>query len=153
MEIISRKDAHAKGLKRFFTGKPCRRGHIRERNVKTGACLGCLSHYAREYSSKYDAPSDAMVKLTFHVSPDQSATIEAFIALCGVARARGIPMPLVPNADDIATVNTMIQMLQPATVAPPPVPAQVQSEPNAKHAMWVRIHGREVADQMLAQGL
>jgi hypothetical protein len=32
-EIIVRKEALAKGLKGFFTGKPCKRGHVVERRV------------------------------------------------------------------------------------------------------------------------
>lgn len=41
MEIISCKDAKKKGLKRYFTGKPCKHGHISERFVASNACLKC----------------------------------------------------------------------------------------------------------------
>lgn len=41
MEIISCKEAKAKGLKRYFTGKPCKRGHVAERYTATGNCLQC----------------------------------------------------------------------------------------------------------------
>lgn len=41
MEIISRKEAQALGLKRYFTGKPCGKGHIAERYVSDTACLQC----------------------------------------------------------------------------------------------------------------
>jgi hypothetical protein len=37
-----RVDAHAAGLKRFFTGEPCKYGHITERRVSDNACLGCV---------------------------------------------------------------------------------------------------------------
>jgi hypothetical protein len=30
LPIISCKEAKARGLKRYFTGKPCKRGHIAE---------------------------------------------------------------------------------------------------------------------------
>ena len=41
-EIISRKEAKAKGLKRFFTGKPCpSKGHISERLVSNRGCCEC----------------------------------------------------------------------------------------------------------------
>lgn len=39
-EIILRKDAERLGLKRYFTGKPCKRGHISEYFVK-GSCCTC----------------------------------------------------------------------------------------------------------------
>lgn len=40
--IISRADAEAAGLKRFFTGEPCRNGHVSERRVGgDGSCFVC----------------------------------------------------------------------------------------------------------------
>ena len=40
--IISRREAREQGLKRYFTGKVCPSGHIVERFVSNGACVGCL---------------------------------------------------------------------------------------------------------------
>jgi hypothetical protein len=40
LQIISRKEALSLGLKRYFTGKPCRHGHVSERWVD-GGCVGC----------------------------------------------------------------------------------------------------------------
>lgn len=39
--IILRKEALEKGLKRYFTGKACKRGHISERVVGNGNCCEC----------------------------------------------------------------------------------------------------------------
>ena len=39
--VISFKDAKAQGLPRYFTGTPCKRGHISERYTKTGNCIQC----------------------------------------------------------------------------------------------------------------
>jgi 5-methylcytosine-specific restriction endonuclease McrA len=41
--IISKEDAKTRGLKRFFTGKPCRQGHISERLTNCGHCKACLT--------------------------------------------------------------------------------------------------------------
>ena len=41
MEIISREESVSKGLKRYFTGKPCKRGHISERYVSSPTCTAC----------------------------------------------------------------------------------------------------------------
>lgn len=41
MELITRKQAKAKGLKRYFTGVPCKHGHISDRHVSTAACREC----------------------------------------------------------------------------------------------------------------
>jgi predicted Fe-S protein YdhL (DUF1289 family) len=42
VEIITRKQAIEQGLKRYFTGKPCKRGHVDERYVTRG-CIACLN--------------------------------------------------------------------------------------------------------------
>ena len=42
MDLISRKDAIAKGLGKYFTGSPCRNGHIAERYVQSGTCEECI---------------------------------------------------------------------------------------------------------------
>lgn len=41
IHIISRPDAKKIGLKSYFTGKPCKRGHISERGVNTKVCREC----------------------------------------------------------------------------------------------------------------
>lgn len=41
MEVISRKDAKAQGLTRYFTGRPCKWGHVAERLRSNGTCIGC----------------------------------------------------------------------------------------------------------------
>jgi hypothetical protein len=40
-KIINRKDAFARRLIRYFTGKPCKHGHIAERRTDTGNCTEC----------------------------------------------------------------------------------------------------------------
>lgn len=39
---ISRSDALHQGLRYYFTGVPCRRGHTTRRYVSTGSCIGCM---------------------------------------------------------------------------------------------------------------
>src|SRR5678816_490891 len=41
-EIISRDDARNAGLKRFYAGVPCIRGHYSERLVSVGSCGSCM---------------------------------------------------------------------------------------------------------------
>jgi len=41
MEIISRLDATKKGISHYFTGKPCKHGHISKRRVKDRVCMAC----------------------------------------------------------------------------------------------------------------
>ena len=49
MQVISRREACKKELKRFFTGKPCKHGHIAERFISSHMCRECnrLNGYNR----------------------------------------------------------------------------------------------------------
>lgn len=49
--LISYSEAKAKGLKRYFTGKPCKRGHIAEREISSCGCLECRNENARKYKA------------------------------------------------------------------------------------------------------
>lgn len=40
-ETITRAEAKARGLKRYFTGKPCKNGHVDERATNSGHCVAC----------------------------------------------------------------------------------------------------------------
>ena len=40
-ELITKKKAEKQGLNNFFTGKPCKHGHISTRGVKHGKCNEC----------------------------------------------------------------------------------------------------------------
>lgn len=40
-DVISRADAKQRGLKRYFTGEPCLRGHVAERLVSDKKCVKC----------------------------------------------------------------------------------------------------------------
>ncbi|WP_023585148.1 hypothetical protein [Vibrio parahaemolyticus] len=40
-EIISRENARTQGLSRFFTGQPCKHGHMSERYVSDARCIVC----------------------------------------------------------------------------------------------------------------
>ena len=41
METITRSEAKAAGLKRYYTGKPCPHGHVAERQTSDGGCCKC----------------------------------------------------------------------------------------------------------------
>jgi len=49
LEIISRKDAIALGLKRYFTGEPCKLGHVAEKRVRGCECCECVKLRWRKY--------------------------------------------------------------------------------------------------------
>lgn len=41
MKIITRLEAKNNGYVRYYTGKPCRNGHIAERRTVNGVCYAC----------------------------------------------------------------------------------------------------------------
>lgn len=51
MEIIPRSQAKAFNLKKYYTGKPCTKGHIAERYTGPGSCCACV---AERNGAQYD---------------------------------------------------------------------------------------------------
>jgi hypothetical protein len=52
MQIITRDEAIIFGLKRYFTGEPCKYGHIDERMVSNWRCNTCLKKHRLAYLSE-----------------------------------------------------------------------------------------------------
>jgi hypothetical protein len=61
MEVITLKEAKALGLSRYFTGKPCPKGHIAERDLDRH-CIVCASikhkHYRAENRDRIKLAAD-----------------------------------------------------------------------------------------------
>lgn len=53
MEKISRKEASSQGLSKYFTGKPCKHGHIDYRYVCDCTCFQCARDKVARYKEKY----------------------------------------------------------------------------------------------------
>lgn len=43
LNLLQRSEAKAKGLKYYFTGKPCKHGHVAERTTSNGNCVTCVN--------------------------------------------------------------------------------------------------------------
>lgn len=57
-QIVSRDISKSMGIKHYFTGKSCIRGHVSQRRTSNGMCTGCSrensrSPETREYQKKY----------------------------------------------------------------------------------------------------
>lgn len=61
INLTSRKEAKSLGLKKFFTGRPCKNGHISEKYTSNGQCCTCRHNlntsekalqYAKDYRDK-----------------------------------------------------------------------------------------------------
>jgi hypothetical protein len=46
-KVITRDEAIAAGLPRYFNGKPCPHGHVSERHVCNRVCTTCLKEQCR----------------------------------------------------------------------------------------------------------
>ncbi len=66
MQIITRKEAREKGLARYYTGKPCKHGHVSERVTSQAVCLECKKNtdklYYKDNRQRLIAINSAYVK-------------------------------------------------------------------------------------------
>ena len=61
--VISQNEAEKTGLSRYFTGKPCKRGHIAQRFTKWRACIACHDERnALDYKKRKAAGEDMNVR-------------------------------------------------------------------------------------------
>lgn len=70
VQIISRADAKARGLPRYFTGEPCRAGHVAERLVSGRTCVECRK--ARKQAPEYRAYMKTYLA-AYQQTPEQRA--------------------------------------------------------------------------------
>lgn len=48
-DIVDRNTAHRMGMTRFFTGEPCKRGHVAQRYVDSSNCVECHKIYRKKF--------------------------------------------------------------------------------------------------------
>lgn len=53
MEIISRKSARERNLMYYYTGSPCKRGHLSKRLTSTAACTQCVEEYREKNKEEF----------------------------------------------------------------------------------------------------
>lgn len=51
--VITRVEAKRRGMSRYFTGKPCKRGHVAERNVSSWGCVECATIQSRDWTQRH----------------------------------------------------------------------------------------------------
>jgi len=80
-EIISRKDALAKGLKKYFTGQPCLKGHVAERRTLSPCeCVECC-RFEIKLPTRSEQARQRAEKLTMSDCGSGAKTIEKGIDL------------------------------------------------------------------------
>ena len=78
MKLITRKEAKAQGLKRYFTGIPCCRGHIVERTIGGKGCIDCHKIYEKKYnSSEHGRKMRYLKQKRYHVNNREKINAQA----------------------------------------------------------------------------
>ena len=92
-EIITRKEALSKGLKRYFTGKACKHGHVAERVTSTKTCVECKRAQERfeNMTPKQIEKRRAQARVV-NMTPERIKT-ERARRRSPKARALSIPLP------------------------------------------------------------
>jgi hypothetical protein len=65
-EPISRENARERGLNRYFTGKPCNRGHMAERYLSNRECVACATLRVARWQT---TPKGKAYQRQFHRAP------------------------------------------------------------------------------------
>lgn len=79
MIIISRQTAIRERRIRYFTGEPCKHGHVAERYTKTAGCVECLHPKFDNGIPRYRSAKRRMVKKRFRIWPEDRSTFAASI--------------------------------------------------------------------------
>lgn len=86
LQVITRDAAHLAGKPRFFTGVPCKHGHLSERYVLQGACIECLKKYKKfapnAYTSELVPWNPEMYYVPRTMTPDQYAALQDYLGVC-----------------------------------------------------------------------
>lgn len=85
METIERRTAWEAGSKFFYTGRPCKQGHLAQRYVSTGSCVECQSPYkVRKHPHDKDLIPYMCPKLWVPVgtTPEHYQALADYLQLC-----------------------------------------------------------------------
>jgi hypothetical protein len=81
--IVTLAQARAKGLIRYFTGRPCARGHLAERRVANYECTVCSREVGKKYRPRYRRRDNPKYRAQLH---RRRASIEAKAKHAAAAR-------------------------------------------------------------------
>ncbi len=96
MQIISRAEAQALGLNRYFTGKPCKRGHIAIRYVH-GGCIACAFARTKENQPRYRPKRRIWYKQWYLINRARLSKEKAALKQARRANAAGITGTFTPD--------------------------------------------------------
>jgi hypothetical protein len=71
MNIITRKEAKEQGLVRYFTGNPCKHGHLAEKITSNGNCSVCLRSHTDKWKKTNPEKSKNIKKRTYQKNKEK----------------------------------------------------------------------------------
>lgn len=94
---MTRREAAAAGLTRYYTGRACLNGHEAQRFTSTGACVKCAAGYSKAYVGKLRKETNARLAgmFVYPAHPDDVAALLAYAQALDLARGR---VPFTPEA-------------------------------------------------------
>lgn len=112
MDTITRWEAQRRGFTRFYTDKPCKRGHVTERFVANGRCVACQRAQDRAWNAAHREQVRARDRAWYAAHPEQAqAKVRAWnaahpdhvAAMNGLTDARRRAPGCVPPGFDYRT--------------------------------------------------
>jgi hypothetical protein len=102
----SRKKAAESGLPRYFTGVPCKNGHVAERFTSSGNCIACNNEARKSYVTRTKQAANVRKQgLFFHqLDAEDFAAARAYCQALNMARGR-IPWSPDESAPVVVPIN------------------------------------------------
>jgi len=96
--VKTRREAAEAGERRYYTGRPCSKGHDAQRFVSTGVCVKCAAGYVKEYNKRLVKTTNAKLQgfFAYSLHPDDHAAALAYCQALDMARGRVPSMPSAP---------------------------------------------------------
>lgn len=96
---ILRGAARKQALDRYFTGRPCVRGHLAERYTKTGQCVQCEADRRRQPDRRVKENAASRAYYAAHKHDPKFWAQRRYLQIGNKARKQGIPFSI--TAEDI----------------------------------------------------
>jgi len=91
MEIQTRKEAAQLGQTKYYTGKPCKHGHLAQRYVSSGLCISCTADRAKGFRRNVADARSGLIAVTVMVHPDDKRAIEDTASALNMGRPHSAP--------------------------------------------------------------
>lgn len=122
MHILSRTDAISCNSHLYFTGKPCKNGHLSERYTKTCVCVQCNRTNALKVTRQMNLAAQGVMPITLRARASDHPALLAYCdmlnAAHGIENANATTRPAKDNFQPPAPVVKGLDRPQPATYVP-----------------------------------